>query len=128
MLYVRGFLTWLLMMAIETISGTVRVLLLEPRLGVGVARAIAFPIGCVVVLGTAWLLLPWIAPRSRRSRLLLGVGWVALTVAFEFAMGVLQGLSLVDILAEYDLTRGRLMAIGLVVLLVAPWVRPAASA
>jgi hypothetical protein len=48
--------------------------------------------------------------------------WVALTLAFEFGVGhYIFGKPWPELLADYDLSRGRIWIAALVVTLLAPW-------
>jgi hypothetical protein len=46
--------------------------------------------------------------------------WVVLTVAFEFALGTLLGLTRDRMLADYDLSAGGFMLFGLLFMLLSP--------
>ncbi len=50
----------------------------------------------------------------------VGIGWAALTVGFEFALGRSRGLSLAEAAADYDIRRGRLWPLVLLTMAVAP--------
>ena len=54
--------------------------------------------------------------------LLVGAAWVLLTISFEIVLGrMLMGLSWARIWSDYDVTRGGLMPLGLLVMLAAPF-------
>ncbi len=59
----------------------------------------------------------------REGRLLLGVGlgWLVLTLIFEFGFGLLRGKSLPELLQAYTFTDGNLWPVVLVVTVFAPW-------
>jgi hypothetical protein len=110
---------WILAVAMFT-NGAVRVLVLQPRLGESLARQVATVSGIVIVLA---LTLPFVRRLAHpRSRDLVKVGllWLALTVLFEFGMGLVSGASWEAMLADYDLRRGRLWPLALLAILVAP--------
>ena len=118
----RAVLVWLLMMAIETIHGVLRNLFLAPLVGDLRARQIGVFIGAALILSIAVLLIGWIRPNSVRSLLGIGAMWLALTLAFEFGLGRALGRPWDAMLADYDLTRGGLLSIGMVVLALSPWI------
>ena len=118
----RALLVWLLMMAVETIHGVLRTLLLVPMVGDLPARQLGVFIGSALILGIAVLLIDWIRPSSLRELLVIGAMWLALTLAFEFTLGRSLGRPWNALLADYDLTRGGLLSIGMVVLALAPWI------
>ena len=118
----RALLVWLLMMAVETIHGMLRNRFLVPVLGDVGARQIGVLIGSAIILGIAVLLIGWIRPTSERALLAIGALWLVLTLAFEFGLGHALGRSWAALLADYDLTRGGLLSIGMVVLALSPWI------
>ena len=118
----RALLVWLLMMAVETIHGMLRNRFLVPVLGDVGARQIGVLIGSAIILGIAVLLIGWIRPTSERALLAIGALWLVLTLAFEFGLGHALGRSWDSLLADYDLTRGGLLSIGMVVLALSPWI------
>jgi len=117
----RALLVWLLMMVIETIHGVLRNLLLVSLVGDLRARQLGVFIGSALILGIAVLLIDWISPSSIRDLLMIGVMWLALTLAFEFGVGHALGRPWSALVADYDLTRGGLLSIGMVVLALSPW-------
>jgi len=117
----RALLVWLLMMVIETIHGVLRNLLLVPLVGDLRARQFGVFIGSALILGIAVLLIDWIRPSSVRELLVIGAMWLALTLAFEFGLGHALGRPWNALLSDYDLTRGGLLSIGMVVLALSPW-------
>ena len=118
----RALLVWLLMMVIETIHGVLRNHFLVPAIGDVGARQIGVLIGSALILGIAILMIGWIHPTSERSLLAIGAMWLALTLAFEFGVGRALGRSWDAMLADYDVSRGGLLSIGMVVLALSPWI------
>lgn len=118
----RALLAWLLMMAIETIHGVLRNRFLAPVVGDFHARQIGVFIGSALILSIAVLLIGWIHPTSERALLAIGALWLALTLAFEFGLGRALSRPWDAMLADYDLSRGGLLSIGMVVLALSPWV------
>jgi len=116
----RGLLVWLLLMAVESLHGIARRILLEPYFGDFRAHQIAVFTGSVLILAIASLCVRWIGATTKGQ--LLGVGglWLVLTVAFEIGLGRLMGLSWERIGSDYDLLHGGLMLIGLLVLTLSP--------
>ena len=111
---------WMLMMLAETGSGYVREVFIAPQIGAQRARQLGVWLGCGIVLLIAWACARWIAARGRRSQLVVGGYWVALTVVFEIGIGRAMGLSWARILSDYNPAHGGLMLLGLAVMFVAP--------
>jgi hypothetical protein len=117
----RTLLLWCAIIAAESVHGTLRELLLAPRLGSLPARQVAVFTGSAIVFAIAFAGIRWLAPRGRRACLATGAAWVALTVAFEVALGRLGfGYGWSRILEDYDPGRGGLMGLGLLAMLFTP--------
>ncbi|MCB1378432.1 MAG: hypothetical protein KDK89_08725 [Alphaproteobacteria bacterium] len=118
----RGLIVWLIIMGFETIHGLLRGLYLVPRVGEAAAGRIGWPIGLVIVLATATAFARWIAIRDIATLLGIGAVWAILTLGFEFAIGLLRGMSPAAIMTEIDPLSGGLTIYSLGVMLAAPWI------
>jgi hypothetical protein len=120
MSWTRALALWLLIMSIETVLGTLRTVLVEPRVGSELARryGVGLAVIVIVIVATRWA--GWLGATTARARLAVGAVWVLSTVAFEVALTPLVGRSWADLAGDYDLTRGGLMGLGLVGMLLAP--------
>jgi hypothetical protein len=116
----RALAVWLLIVALESVNGTLRELVLTPAVGDLRARQIGVGIGSLLVLAVAWSTVRWIGCRTLARQLGVGALWVVLTLAFELGLGLALGLSAERLLADYDPTRGGFLGLGLLVLLLAP--------
>ncbi|SBO42120.1 hypothetical protein [Cyanobium sp. NIES-981] len=116
----RALLVWLLMMLAETLQGILRQKLLSPVLGDLPARQLGVLSGSLLVLLISWLARGWMGAASRPRLLRVGGAWVALTVAFELAVGKALGYGSARLLADYDPRQGGYLGFGLLVMLVAP--------
>jgi hypothetical protein len=111
---------WLVIIAAETAHGVLRQLLLMPLVGDLRARQIGVAFGSALIFAIAWWLSRWVGARTVRELLTVGALWVALTVAFEFGLGLLLGVSRERLLADYDPTAGGFMLVGLSFMWLAP--------
>jgi hypothetical protein len=116
----RGLAIWLLIMAIETFSGTLRGIYLVPAVGERTASLIGWPIGALVVLAVTHVLFDWIALRGTASLLTLGVLWAVLTVGFEALIGFARGMTPERILAGFNPLTGGLVVLTAAFMLIAP--------
>jgi len=116
----RAIAIWLLILAAESIAGTIRRIWLVPALGEHTAHQIGVLAASVLILLIAWRTARWLDARTFTAQLKTGVLWVVLMLAFEFGVGLAIGNSRQQLLVEYDLSRGGLMGLGFVVLLFAP--------
>jgi hypothetical protein len=121
----RATLIWLGILVLASGNGAVRDLVLAPRLGDPLARAISTLVLCGLILLVTWRSIRWIGPRSRRDALIVGSLWVVLTLAFEFLAGhYLFGKAWTTLLEDYDLSRGRIWILALVTTFAAPLLLP----
>lgn len=117
----RASLTWMLIILAETLHGMAREIFIAPVLGDLRARQLGVAIGCVLIFVIAWLTARWLGAKSTRTQLLVGAYWVALTLAFEFALGRALGASWERILEDYNPARGGFMMLGMAFLFLSPW-------
>ncbi|XGV96137.1 MAG: hypothetical protein ACAF41_25795 [Leptolyngbya sp. BL-A-14] len=109
------------MMAVETLHGIARTLWLAPYISDFSARQVTFFTGSLLILTIATLFARWL--RASRAQLLgLGVLWATLTLLFELGLGrLVLHYSWERVLSDYNLLQGGFMALGLVILVWAPF-------
>jgi hypothetical protein len=118
---IRGLIVWLVIICAETVHGILRTMLLEPVMGGFEARQFSVFTGSLMILGITFASVRWIKGDRAVYFILIGAMWIVLTVGFEVLLGrALLDLSWDRILSDYDLSRGGLMAIGLLVMFFAP--------
>jgi hypothetical protein len=116
----RALTSWFLIMLAETVHGILRRLLLAPAIGELRSNQIGVAIGALIIFAITWLLIRWIGASRIRPLLAVGLAWVALTAAFDAALGRALGYGWHRILADYDLARGGLMGFGLLAMALTP--------
>lgn len=123
MMLIRAIAVWLVIIVAESLSGAIRRLWLIPILGEARAGQIGFVVGAIIIVTIAWLFVGWMRAETTAALMLIGSLWAILTLSFEIALGrFVFDYSWVQIAADYDITQGGLMFIGLIVLLFAPWI------
>jgi hypothetical protein len=122
-LWMRAALVWGALLVVMFGNGAFRALVLQPRLGEQVARQVSSVLGMGVIFAAAGVLVRWHAgAESPRAWLAAGVLWCALTLAFEILFGrYVSGMSWDALLADYDVTSGRLWPLVVASTIVAPW-------
>jgi hypothetical protein len=121
MIFLRSIAIWFIFIAIESLNGTIRTLWLVPSLGDLRAHQLSFITGSLLILTIATIFVRWLNATSLAQLMSVGFLWMLLTVTFEVSLGRWAfGYSWAQIAADYNLFQGRLMAIGLVLLLLAP--------
>jgi hypothetical protein len=108
-LLLRSVGVWLMLAALATLGGVARELWLVPRLG----DLRGHQVGTVLVTAAFLVAIALFVRRTRltpREGLLVGLGWLAGAVAFEFGFGhYVDGLPWSRLVADYDLSQGRLL-------------------
>ena len=117
---IRALLVWLAIIAAESVHGALRRALLSPQVDFAL-RQLSVSIGTAMIFAITWIFIDWMRIRTPRGALVIGALWVALTLAFDLALGRLMGLPWSRIAADYDLLHGGLMPLGLLALGLTPW-------
>lgn len=122
MTFLRAAVSWFALMIAAIVNGVFRESVLLEPLGSAWAHVVSTVMLCVLVLVLAWLLTPWVRPVTPRRALAVGGLWLAMTVAFEFGFGrLVAGRSWAELMADYDVTAGRIWVLVLLTVLAAPY-------
>ena len=122
MLYLRALVLWSALIPLAIANGLLRDWLLVRWLGASAARAVSGVLLCGLIGAWTWLTIPWLAPRDGRTCTVVGLGWLALTIGFEFGFGRLVAHRTWDeLLRPYRFAGGDLWPVVLVVVTLAPW-------
>lgn len=117
----RAIVVWFGILVLASLNGAARGTWIIPRLGETMGRAVSTVILCGLVFFMTWLTIGWIRPTSSGEALKVGVVWLCLTLAFEFLVGhYVFGNTWSALLADFDLSRGRIWIAVLVLTLLAP--------
>ncbi|HUU55739.1 MAG TPA: hypothetical protein VMW93_00225 [bacterium] len=121
-LYVYAAGAWLVLAVLAVLNGILRNYTYGPLIGEQAAHVLSSLILVGVVLAVAYVFLRLVRLDYGLADLLaVGAGWVALTVAFEFLFGhYVAGHPWSRLLADYNLLRGRVWALVLLAVFVAP--------
>lgn len=117
----RALAVWLLIMAIEVLSGVLRNIFLVPAIGDIPARQLGVLTGSIIILAVSYFALGRFPVKSNTALLSVGLIWMVLTIMFELFLGkVVLGVSWSTMVSDYRLDHGRLMPIGLIVMALSP--------
>jgi hypothetical protein len=104
----RHMVAWLALPVMAVVNGLIRDTTYGRLLGYDLSHALSVaPLLVAIVVWAAFLAKRWPLPFISAA-FRVGLVWLALTVVFELGLGSLQGFSLDAMLAEYDITRGKL--------------------
>jgi hypothetical protein len=117
----RALAVWLLLVVLAIANGAFREAVLIPHLGEITAHIISTILLSALILLTTWLTIEWIGPTTPTQSIVIGFVWLALTVLFEFGAGhFLFRQPWVQLFADYNLAKGRIWILVLIVTLKAP--------
>ncbi|AZT83645.1 hypothetical protein EHN06_08885 [Marinobacter sp. NP-4(2019)] len=118
----KALIIWLSILALAIANGLFREAVLLPAFGIPAAFVLSGLLLSALIIGVAWVSLPWLRLRRPGQLWLVGFGWLALTLAFEFSFGLAQGKSWPVILEAYTFKDGNLWPIVLAVTACAPFI------
>jgi hypothetical protein len=122
-MFTRALVIWFVLLVVAVCNGALREAVIVPRTGSAAGRGISTLLLSAAILVLAWVSVPWIEPTRASDALLVGALWVALTLAFEFLGGhYLFGTPWPELLADYNVVKGRIWPLVLVTTLLAPWI------
>ena len=123
-IYFRAILTWLLFIPIVFMNAAVRELVYKSFTGELRAHQVSTITGAVAFFLLAFFLLRHYMYNTPNDKLLsIGLMWVALTIVFEFGLGIfVTGASWSEMLYDYNIGQGRIWIFFLVIILITPFI------
>ena len=117
----RAVAVWFGILVLANINGAARQVWLIPWIGETAGRVASTLALCGIVVLLTWRTIRWIGPATAGRAVRIGVVWLGLTLAFEFLVGhYVFGQPWSTLLEDYDITRGRVWPLALLVVLFAP--------
>jgi hypothetical protein len=117
----RASIIWFLIAAAEVLNGILRMRFLNRRVGDRRARQIGVFSGSALIFLITWFVVPWIGAHSTGELLTVGSVWLALMLLFDIAFGrFVFHMPWARIAADFDVRRGGLLGIGMLMLFAAP--------
>jgi hypothetical protein len=114
---------WALMAVLAVSNGILREVVFVDRLGAYRAHVLSTLLLVAVILTVAALFFARTAVQYTQAELfLVGLGWVVLTVGFEFLVGWATGEPVATTLAQYDVFAGKIWILVPIALFLAPLV------
>ena len=119
--WLKAGAVWFLLTTAEVIHGTIRTLLFAPVVGDFRARQISVFTGSLIIMAIVYLSIRWIGVRRNGSLIAVGTTWLVLTLAFELCLGhFVFGYSRERVGADFNVWRGGLLPVGLLILALSP--------
>ena len=117
----KALAVWAGILASAVLNGLLRETILVPKLGTTLGLVVSGLLLSALVFTIAYLALPWIGARFPAELVGIGIGWLTLTLVFEFTFGLWQGKSLQVILDAYTFKGGNIWPVVLAVTALAPY-------
>ena len=117
----KALVIWLAILMLAMANGFLREFVLMPRLGNPASLVLSGLLLSALILGVTYLSVPWLQPRGSAQYWLVGFGWLALTLVFEFSFGLGQGKSWSVMLEACSFKGGNLWPVVLAVTALAPY-------
>jgi hypothetical protein len=121
----RALLIWVVIAGAEVVHGILRVKLLNPRVGDRRARQMAVGTGVLLNFFITWVTLPWVLAGSVAGTgelLTMGGLWTGLMLVFDVGFGRwVFRFTWERIGRDFDLRRGGLLGLGMLLLGLSPW-------
>ena len=118
---IRALLAWLVLLALAVINGAAREAWLIPRIGGSAGQAVSSLSLSALIFLLSWLMIGWMNPATAKEAFLIGLVWLALTLAFEFLAGhYVFRKPWNELLADYDVLSGRIWVLVLLTTTLAP--------
>ncbi|MBX3302716.1 MAG: hypothetical protein KF693_10930 [Nitrospira sp.] len=121
-LIAKALAIWLTILGLAVANGVLREQLLIPQLGKTPGLVLSGLLLSVVILVVTFFTLPWLRLNQLSQAIGVGLGWIVLTLAFEFSFDRFQGKSWPSILEAYTFKDGNIWPVVLLVTAAAPYV------
>ena len=115
-------LLWFPMLVIAIANGALRELLLKKFLGELAAHQVSTLLLLFFFTVYVYYVVGRFPPSSTLQAFHLGLLWMTLTLLFEFGFGKLRGNSWEKLLADYNVTKGRIWVLIPLWICIAPWI------
>lgn len=118
----KALAIWVGILMLAVANGVLRESLFIPWLGIPAALVLSGLLLSALIIGVAYLSLPWLQIRRPAQLCAVGLGWLALTLVFEFSFGLWQGKSWPELLEAYTFRGGNIWPVVLAATTLAPYI------
>ncbi|GGY66046.1 phosphoglycerate mutase family protein [Marinobacter zhanjiangensis] len=117
----KALAVWIGILMLAVLNGLLREAILVPNLGAVAGQLLSGIVLSVLILVVAWFSLPWLGAQHTAQLFAIGLGWLALTLVFEFSFGLWQGKSWQTLFDAYRFRDGNIWPVVLAVTAMAPY-------
>lgn len=116
----KALVIWASILVLAAANGALREFVLVPGVGTPAAFVLSGLLLSSLIIGVAYLSLPWLRISRPVELWAVGLGWLALTLVFEFLFGLWLGKSWPELLEAYTFKGGNIWPVVLAVTALAP--------
>lgn len=120
-LAVKAITVWLVILGLAFSNAALRELVLIPRLGKVQGLTLSGVILALLVFLVAYGSVPWLGAKRASEWIAIGLGWFALTLAFDLVLGLLQHKPVQSLFEAYLFKQGNLWSVVLLITAIAPY-------
>lgn len=117
----KALAIWAGILVLAVMNGALREAVLNPKLGAAAGLVLSGILLSALIFVVVYLSLPWLGTRRPADLVGIGLGWLGLTLVFEFSFGLWQGKSWQVMLEAYTFKGGNIWPIVLMVTALAPY-------
>ncbi len=117
----RSLLIWLLIAPLAILNGGLRDKVINPLMGAEYGLPLSGILLCTMIFALCYMSIGWVGKGTSKAYLTIGLLWMALTVLFEFCLGLLMQNSVSELIKAYDITTGNLWLVVVLFTGAAPW-------
>ena len=119
----KAFVVWLGILMLAIVNGVLREAVLVPALSMSSGLMFSGALLSGLILAVTYFALPWLGRAPVITYVVIGIGWLCLTLIFEFTFGrIIQERSWSQLLETYTFKDGNIWPVVLFVTAVAPYV------
>jgi hypothetical protein len=118
----KALVIWVGILALAVANGVLRESVLIPSFGTPAALVLSGLLLSALIIGVAYFSLPWLHISRPVVLCIVGVGWLVLTLVFEFSFGLWQGKSWYELIEAYTFKGGNIWPVVLVATVLAPYI------
>lgn len=118
----KALVIWVGILALAIANGVLRESILIPVFGTPTALVLSGLLLSALIFCVAYFSLPWLHISRPILLYIVGVGWLVLTLFFEFSFGLWQGKSLSELLEAYTFKGGNIWPVVLAATVLAPYI------
>lgn len=117
----KALVIWFAILVLAILNGALREAVFIPKLGTPAGLVLSGVLLSACIFIAAYISLPWLGARRPAEYVEIGLGWLALTLVFEFSFGLWLGRSWQVMLEAYAFKDGNPWPAVLVVTALAPY-------